>query len=104
MFPIDGPPAFEDTNKLSFLVDAIQTTEEDQDPTQMQRHRIDIQTAENQPFIRVDHGAEFADNLHVDFFPRTFPTLFPWGKGGPKALPTPDLDPTKPTRNHSLGY
>ncbi|KAH8747600.1 hypothetical protein F5883DRAFT_653478 [Diaporthe sp. PMI_573] len=76
MFPVDRSAAFKDANKLFFLVDAIQMTE-DQDPKQTRGHRINLHTAGNQPFIRVEHGAEFADNLHADFFPQTFPTLFP---------------------------
>lgn len=103
MFPIGGPAAFEDADKLSFLVDAMQKAE-DQDPKQTEEHRIDVQTAGDQPFIRVEQGADFADNLHTDFFPRTFPTLFPWGKGGPKARPKQDIDPAEPTHNHSLRY
>ncbi|KAJ3516318.1 hypothetical protein NM208_g14859 [Fusarium decemcellulare] len=103
MFPIGGPAAFEDADKLSFLVDAMQKAE-DQEPKQPEEHRIGVQTAAGQPFIRVEHGAEFADNLHADFFPRTFPTLFPWGSGGPKARPKEDVDPAEPTRNHSLSY
>ncbi|KAH7461132.1 hypothetical protein FOMA001_g19195 [Fusarium oxysporum f. sp. matthiolae] len=103
MFPIGGPAAFEDADKLSFLVDAMQKAE-DQNPKQTEEHHIGVQTAGCQPFIRVEHGAEFADNLHTDFFPRTFPTLFPWGKGGPKARLKHDNDLAEPAYNHSLSY
>ena len=104
IFPINGPAVFENANKLSFLVNAIHTNRNQNAKQTQKHHRINIHTAGNRPFIRVERGKEFADNLHADFFPRTFPTLFPWGKGGPKALPKLDLDPAQPTHNHSLGY
>jgi hypothetical protein len=84
MFPLDEPATFSEADKLSFLADAMQTdryrTDESSEPC-----GIDVETAGEQPFIRVERGSDFADNLHEDFFPRTFPKLFPWGKGGPKA-------------------
>ncbi|KJZ74444.1 hypothetical protein HIM_06040 [Hirsutella minnesotensis 3608] len=61
-------------------------------------------------FILVERGADFADRLHEDFFPRTFPKLFPWGGGGPKALHASDLQQQQapaaagPHVNHSLSY
>ena len=65
---------------------------------------------QKQPFIRVERGADFADSLHEDFFPRTFPKLFPWGRDGPKALGEANSnrrDASEPSRrrsNHSLNY
>jgi len=59
----------------------------------------------------VERGADFADSLHEDFFPRTFPKLFPWGSGGPKVLKElPDSNiqhapgPVQRHSNHSLKY
>lgn len=52
--------------------------------------------------------ADFADSRHEDFFPRTFPKLFPWGRGGPKALQGSDRDQQDASEaadrhpNHSL--
>ncbi|KAJ3568908.1 hypothetical protein NPX13_g6264 [Xylaria arbuscula] len=109
MFPLDGPAAFAQVDKLSFLAEAIQTSQircdDDAEPSAMMVH-----TAGDQPFIRVERGADFADNLHEDFFPRTFPKLFPWGRGGPRALSEPDGDrrhasqPAQRSANHSLNY
>ncbi|KJZ70496.1 hypothetical protein HIM_10125 [Hirsutella minnesotensis 3608] len=109
MFPLDGPAAFAEVDKLSFLAEAIQTSQigrgNDAEPSAMM-----VYTAGGQPFIRVERGADFADNLHEDFFPRTFPKLFPWGSGGPKALREPDgnrhhaLQPVECRANHSLKY
>ncbi|KAJ3572625.1 hypothetical protein NPX13_g4988 [Xylaria arbuscula] len=106
MFPIDGPAVFDEADKLSFLSDAIQTSR-DAHPAGAGEYGIGVQTTGQLPFIRVERGADFADNLHPDFFPRTFPTLFPWGKGGPKIVPDPNCclhGSIKPTRNHSLTY
>lgn len=109
MFPLDGPTAFAEVDKLSFLAEAIKTSQprcdDDAEPSSMMVH-----TAGDQPLIRVERGADFADNLHEDFFPRTFPKLFPWGRGGPKALSKPEGDlrdasqPVQRSTNHSLNY
>ncbi|KJZ70684.1 hypothetical protein HIM_09908 [Hirsutella minnesotensis 3608] len=109
MFPLDGPAAFAEVDKLSFLAEAIQTSQigrgNDAEPSAMM-----VYTAGGQPFIRVERGADFADNLDEDFFPRTFPKLFPWGSGGPKALREPDgnrhhaSQPAECRANHSLNY
>lgn len=109
MFPLDGPAAFAEADKLSFLANVIQTSQI--------RHRDDAESsamavheAGDQPFVRVERGADFADNLHEDFFPRTFPKLFPWGRGGPKALSEPDSslhnasEHAQRSANHSLNY
>ncbi|KAM4061661.1 ATP-dependent DNA helicase PIF1 [Hirsutella rhossiliensis] len=62
----------------------------------------------DQPFVRVERGADFADNLHEDFFPRTFPKLFPWGRGGPKSKGdssrSRQSDAADRRPNHSLQY
>ncbi|KAG6989607.1 hypothetical protein FocnCong_v021163 [Fusarium oxysporum f. sp. conglutinans] len=109
MFPLDGPAAFAEADKLSFLAEAIQPSQtghgNDVEPSAMTVH-----AAGDQPFIRVERGGDFADNLHEDFFPRTFPKLFPWGRGGPKALSELDgnlhdaSEPARRSANHSLNY
>ncbi|KAJ6436034.1 reverse transcriptase domain protein [Purpureocillium lavendulum] len=69
-----------------------------------------LQGAGGQPFILVERGADFADSLHEDFFPRTFPKLFPWGRGGPKAPHVPHGEQQQAPAavecrsNHSLSY
>ena len=109
MFPLDGPAAFEEADKLSFLADAIQTSRtrgaDGAEPCAMQ-----VQATGEQPFILVERGADFADSLHEDFFPRTFPKLFPWGRGGPKALHVSNREQQQAPAaaelhpNHSLSY
>lgn len=85
MFPLDGPAAFEEFNKLSFLADAIQMSRT-QGADEAEPDAIYVQGTGGHPFILVERGADFADSLHEDFFPRTFPKLFLWGRGSPKAL------------------
>ena len=109
MFPLDGPAAFAEVNKLSFLAEAIQTSHtrhgDDAVPSAMT-----VYTAGDQPVIWVERGTDFADNLHEDFFPQTFPKPFLWGRGGPKALSEPGGNlrgaskPTQRGENHSLNY
>ena len=98
MFPLNEPTAFEEADKLSFLMGSIQASQ-----NQDQSYSMDVQATEEQPFIRVEHGADFADSLHPDFFPRTFPKLFPWGRGGPKAI-TESSRYLQHSSNHSLEY
>jgi hypothetical protein len=47
---------------------------------------ITLATESDRPFIASRHGEAFADSNNVDFFPKTFPCLFPWGTGGPKKI------------------
>jgi len=106
MFPLDGPAAFAEADKLSFLADAFRPSQS-RSSNDAQPRAIEVQTAGHQPYIRVECGTDFADTLHQDFFPRTFPKLFPWGKGGPKALsrnPEHAFQSAQRHSNHSLTY
>ncbi|KAJ6436458.1 L-fucose-proton symporter [Purpureocillium lavendulum] len=109
MFPLDGPAAFEEADKLSFLVGAIGTNRT-RGADEAERCAMRLQGAGGQPFILVERGADFADSLHEDFFPRTFPKLFPWGRGGPKAPHVPHGEQQQAPAavecrsNHSLSY
>jgi hypothetical protein len=38
------------------------------------------------PFIANRHSEAFADSNEVEFFPKSFPCLFPWGTGCPKNI------------------
>jgi hypothetical protein len=39
------------------------------------------------PVIANQRGGDIADSNDPEFFPKTFPCLFPWGSGGPKNGP-----------------
>lgn len=62
-----------------------------------------VHAAGDQPFIRVERGADFAENLHEDFFPRTFPKLFPW-PSEPDSNLHDASEPARRSANHSLNY
>jgi hypothetical protein len=110
MFPLDEPATFSESDKLSFIANAMQINSRESD-RDVHSGGMNIDTAGEQPFIRVERGSDFADNLHEDFFPRTFPRLFPWGRGGPKATRSTghrqqctSENVRNPTPNHSLTY
>ncbi|GJC89505.1 hypothetical protein ColLi_12343 [Colletotrichum liriopes] len=44
------------------------------------------------PYIISQRGEDPADTNDSDFFPKTFPCLFPWGRGGPRPLDSTDAD------------
>ncbi|KAM4063438.1 PIF1-like helicase [Hirsutella rhossiliensis] len=73
MFGLDGPPDVADVEKLRFACDAVGAGADD--------GRAGPRT---EPYIRVSRGDEFADSFETSFFARTFPTLFPFGVGGPR--------------------
>jgi hypothetical protein len=45
-----------------------------------------LMTEGNKPFIANRRGEAFADSNETEFFPKSFPCLFPWGTGGPKSI------------------
>jgi hypothetical protein len=53
------------------------------------------------PYIRVSRGSEFADAFSSDYFPKTFPCCFPYGRGGPQLADRNDEeDPANPLLRH----
>jgi hypothetical protein len=56
-------------------------------------------TESNTPFIASRHGEAFADSNEPEFFPKTFPCLFPWGTGGPKNMTLSAEDETTVSDN-----
>ncbi|KAM4061310.1 ATP-dependent DNA helicase PIF1 [Hirsutella rhossiliensis] len=92
MFALDGPPDVVDVEKLRFACDAI---DEGADESRAgPRTWIGSSAAgargrgddSREPYIRVSRGDDFADSFETSFFARTFPTLFPFGVGGPRLL------------------
>lgn len=37
-----------------------------------------------EPYVLVSRGQDFADSFDTWFLAKAFPTLFPWGRGGPR--------------------
>ncbi|KAH6980518.1 hypothetical protein EDB80DRAFT_874936 [Ilyonectria destructans] len=92
MFALDGPPDVEDVEKLRFACDAV-GGEGAGDGSAVPRTWVGS-SAEGvrghgdgcEPYIQVSRGDEFADSFETSFFAKTFPTLFPFGVGGPRLV------------------
>ncbi|KAK8106682.1 PIF1-like helicase domain-containing protein [Apiospora kogelbergensis] len=81
MFPIDGEGELGDQDKLYFVSQAF-----DAERQSGETPSIYVRSCGERPFIRVWRGRDFADSLSPDFFPKTFPTCFPYGRGGSRAV------------------
>ncbi|KAI8648527.1 ATP-dependent DNA helicase [Fusarium keratoplasticum] len=92
MFALDGPPDVADVEKLRFACDAV-GGEGAGDGSAVPRTWVGS-SAEGvrghgdgcEPYIQVSRGDEFADSFEASFFAKTFPTLFPFGVGGPRLV------------------
>jgi hypothetical protein len=63
---------------------------------------ISIAYDSTEPLLVSRRGEEYADTNDPDFFPKAFPCLFPWGRGGPKVLA--DNDDGEEEANLQDGY
>lgn len=99
MFPLDKAGTFAEDGKLQFIANALEREYAfDEAQTRVgEAARIAVGEGSYQPFIRVSRGTQFADSLDPDFFPKTFPTLLPFGGGEPRAAASEGV-------NHSLKY
>ncbi|KAM4056436.1 PIF1-like helicase [Hirsutella rhossiliensis] len=92
MFALDGPPGVVDVEKLRFACDAIGEGADESRAGPRTWVGCSAAGARGrgndgcEPYIRVSRGDEFADSFETFFFARTFPTLFPFGVGGPRLL------------------
>ncbi|KAM6514370.1 hypothetical protein FALCPG4_015519 [Fusarium falciforme] len=86
MFALDGPPNVADAEKLQFVCDAVGgDTSGDQVGPRTWVGSADGRRGEViEPYIHACRGDEFADSFDASFFAKTFPTLFPFGVGGPR--------------------
>ncbi|KAM4064047.1 PIF1-like helicase [Hirsutella rhossiliensis] len=86
MFPLDGAPDVADAEKIRFARDAVGPEErapaEDVGRDGGQRAAGD--GGDGEPYIQVRRGEDFADSADASFFAKAFPTLFPFGLGGPR--------------------
>ncbi|KID59322.1 arrestin domain-containing protein, partial [Metarhizium hybridum] len=87
MFALDGRAEVTDAEKLRFMHNAMGSKAAHRD-TRETGHAAASATVQfpkgREPFIQVSRGDDFADTLEPSFFPKAFPTLFPWGLGGPR--------------------
>ncbi|RSL82055.1 hypothetical protein CDV31_016968, partial [Fusarium ambrosium] len=84
MFPLDTAPRATDADKLQFAIDTIrggQTNAQAQPPNPPAGS---AQDSHLQPYIHISRGNEFADVNDLWHLAKAFPTLFPFGFGGPR--------------------
>ncbi|KAH7113695.1 hypothetical protein B0J13DRAFT_657007 [Dactylonectria estremocensis] len=84
MFPLDTAPQATDADKLQFAIDTIRgghTNAQTQPPNQPTGSAQDPHL---QPYIHISRGNEFADMNDLWYLAKAFPTLFPFGFGGPR--------------------
>ncbi|KAM4067377.1 PIF1-like helicase [Hirsutella rhossiliensis] len=91
MFALDGPPDVADVEKLQFACDAVGEGADDgrAGPAWVGSLAGGVRGRGDggcEPYIRVSRGGEFTDSFEASFLARTFPTLFPFGVGGPRAV------------------
>ncbi|KAJ6437671.1 hypothetical protein O9K51_09878 [Purpureocillium lavendulum] len=81
MFALDGPPEVTDADKLLFACEAVA-----KDGENGERGHWGPEPASGpcRAYIHVRRGDEFADTFEASFFAKTFPTLLPFGVGGPR--------------------
>lgn len=91
MFPLDGAPDVADVEKLRFACDAVgegagtgHMGPRTWVGSSAERRRGDADDSE--PYIHVSRGDEFADTFDASFFAKAFPTLLPFGIGGPRLV------------------
>jgi hypothetical protein len=89
MFPIDGQEVFAEQDKLEFINQALEASrqlDEVRNGGIAENPTMQVYSSSTRPFIRVSHGTQFADSLSPDYFPKTFPCCFPYGRGGPSVI------------------
>ncbi|KAK3350320.1 hypothetical protein B0T25DRAFT_570884 [Lasiosphaeria hispida] len=87
MFPIDDHDISAEHDKLGFIGMALQAErqfDDGRDNGTGEGRPMEVHGSSERPFIRVLRGGEFADAFSPDYFPKTFPTCFPYGRGGPQ--------------------
>lgn len=104
MFALDGPPDVADVDKLRFACDAVGEGAGNghRSPstwvgslTEGRQGHVDG----SEPYIHVRRGDDFADTFEGSFFAKTFPTLLPFGVGGPRLVEEATLEPGRGPAN-----
>ena len=87
MFALE-PPNVAEEEKLRFAVEAVgnHTAQKGISSSCLKGSTELGRTELQEPYIHVSRGDEFADSFDVWFFAKTFPTLMPFGVGGPRML------------------
>ncbi|PCD21946.1 hypothetical protein AU210_015749 [Fusarium oxysporum f. sp. radicis-cucumerinum] len=95
MFALDAQPDVTDADRLQFAWEAVgEDAENEAGRAAGGRGRAGVwagsasvrQGLSLEPYISVSRGDDFADSKDPLFFAKTFPTLFPFGTGGPRLV------------------
>ncbi|KAG6980204.1 hypothetical protein FocnCong_v009496 [Fusarium oxysporum f. sp. conglutinans] len=91
MFALDAAPDVADVEKLLFACNVVNgdaagnaNTGPRTELGSVERRRRHVDACE--PYIHVSRGDDFADSFDASFFAKTFPTLLPFGVGGPRLV------------------
>jgi hypothetical protein len=92
MFGLDDLPGVADADKLQYVLAAMDGREGlSNDGKGVSVADIQVGPA-MEPYILISRGEEFADSFDTWFFAKTFPTLFPFGGGGPRQAEEATMD------------
>ncbi|KAL6411732.1 hypothetical protein AUP68_04106 [Ilyonectria robusta] len=92
MFALDGPLDVSDVEKLLFACNAVNGDVAAGGGKAGPTTRVELAERRPgladgcEPYIHVSRGDEFADTFDASFFVKTFPTLLPFGVGGPRLV------------------
>ncbi|KAF1993896.1 hypothetical protein P154DRAFT_476817, partial [Amniculicola lignicola CBS 123094] len=86
MFSLDAHPDIADMEKIRYLYDALgQHASWEQREESLRTGSAEVHRGHgSEPYIVISRGEDFADSFDARFFAKTFPTLFPFGGGGPR--------------------
>jgi len=86
VFGIDDQLAVPDVDKIRYVCAALNGVDQASQPNPPGAiGSAEVRDGRSvEPYILMSRGQEFADSLEVSFFAKTFPTLFPFGRGGPR--------------------
>ncbi|PVH90925.1 hypothetical protein DM02DRAFT_647465 [Periconia macrospinosa] len=86
MFALDVGPDVADEEKLRYACDALgRDVPWEQTQGRSWAGSAQVRSEDGlEPYILVSRGDEYADSFDARFFAKTFPTLFPFGAGGPR--------------------
>jgi hypothetical protein len=87
MFALDALSDVENTEKLQYVYEALGPKTATVNSVRAHGQwagSADVRSGgTSEPYIVMSRGEEFADSHDAWFFAKTFPTLFPFGAGGP---------------------
>ncbi len=90
MFALDAVPDVQDAEKLQYVYDALGRNTSSVEGVHGEGRwagSAHIRSGGmSEPYIVVSRGEEFADSHEAWFFAKAFPTLFPFGLGGPRQV------------------